>query len=74
MPIIEMALAQCQKSPPVKARIQSTVDFLESKNIDEKKDIVFQINNMSRKTSYQILQSRNLHILNNDPKSKEIHG
>lgn len=48
----EVTLAQYQKPTPVKARIQDTIDFLKSKSIKEKKNMVFQVNNILCKTNY----------------------
>ena len=69
-----MTLAQCQKPTPVKARIQGAIDFLESEGIKGKKNAVFQVNDVSRRTGYRILQSSNLQTLKNDFTYKETRG
>lgn len=39
-PITKVTLTQCQKLTSVKARIQSVIDFLESKSIKKKRSIL----------------------------------
>ena len=73
-PTTEVTLAQCQKPTPVKARIQGAIDFLESEGIKGKKNAVFQVNDVSRRTGYRILQSSNLQTLKNDFTYKETRG
>ena len=66
-----MELAQCQKPTLVKTKIQGAIDFLESKDIKEKKNAVFQANNVLRKTDYRILQSSIPRTLKNNPTRKK---
>ena len=63
--------AFCQKTPPVKTRIQGTVDFLKSEGIKAKREAIFRYNGVSRVTGFRILRSGNPRTLKNDPTRKE---
>ncbi len=73
-PTSEVTLAQSQNPTPVKARIQGSIDFLESEGIKGKKSAVFRANGVSRRTGYRILQSSNPQTFKNDPTRKETRG
>lgn len=52
MPTTEVTLAQYQKLTSIKARIQRSIDFLESKDIKKKKNAIFQVNGILCKINY----------------------
>lgn len=64
----------CQKTTPVKARIQGTVDFLKSEGIKAKREAIFRYNGVSRATGFRIIRSSNPRTLKNDPTRKETRG
>ena len=59
-PTTEISDPNKQNPTPIKARIQGTVDFLESQGIKHKKEEVFQFNGVSHATGYRLLKSDNL--------------
>ena len=73
-PTTDVVSEYCQKTTPIKARIQGAVEFLEKKGIKGLNEDVFRANGVSHATGYRILKSSNPRTQINDPTRKETRG
>ena len=73
-PTTNEVIAYCQKTTPIRARIQGAIDFLEKKGIKGLNEDVFWSSGVSHATGYRILKSSNPRSLRNDPTRRGTRG
>lgn len=74
IPKIDVVLEYCQKTTPIKDRIQGAVNFLGINGIKSFNKDVFWANGVSHATGYRILKSSNFRTLKNDSMRKRTRG
>lgn len=72
--ITNEVIAYCYKTMLIKAKIQSTINFLEKKGIKSFNEVIFWSNNVSHATGYRILKLSNPYTFKNNLTRKEIKG
>lgn len=73
-PTTDVVSEYCQKTTPIKARVQGAIDFLEKKGIKGLNKDIFRENVVFHATGYRILKSSNPRTLKNDPTRNETRG